>query len=630
MKLGRDLIDLPTPVQPVTVHTPTRNIVVRARPLSIAEVQQLLLLARKSGWLGSHELTDFLVDHGLSRDPTARRFIRQDAFLTCNAAREVWILTLQNTAAYTLNLAMTLGVRPPLEVRRYSYSELATPGTMLLLSEDLERLDTERFMHSLLDSIIVSGRVGDQRLTKQQTMQKFAEHLEIGVIQLLASASDETDPLSKLPETIFRSLSERFCAYLSLMRMPDWNQYANILFVFNSLANVLSFHSNQLGGLDTSLWDAKLVTGTPGIFALIKPQRVPPHRILSAVATDLIRGSNEKLNDPLRTTLHQFLDRAREEMTADLATESRPSEKAVVTTLLNRFARLISTQKDLGNTLCTLYWPEFCAYFDDERGRLADTFTSDFHTFNLPDCYLLVEGPSDELCFSHFVKLSANGDARVRVLDCGSSQRVVRRYRDLLDQSFIGGIVTIVDADATSEHAELQRLLRGKCTVSHFICEPGTLEDLFPASMHVAALNLQFPDGSPIETSELSKHPPILKSLSKVLWQRKRAQFDKVAHARALIALIQTRNRIPRRAAEIVRKACRIAHACAATQPRPLTYLSVDAESRRFGRQVAELLSRSPTAAQQAAPRGRVGVRRVDGGPNKRVEPTPGKRRGSR
>ena len=57
------------------------------RPLSVDEIQQLMILAGKIGWYGNMKLIDFIVRAGLSHQESDIEIAKHDVYFECNIAR---------------------------------------------------------------------------------------------------------------------------------------------------------------------------------------------------------------------------------------------------------------------------------------------------------------------------------------------------------------------------------------------------------------------------------------------------------------------------------------------------------------------------------------------------------------
>lgn len=192
-----------------------------------------------------------------------------------------------------------------------------------------------------------------------------------------------------------------------------------------------------------------------------------------------------------------------------------------------------------------------------------------------PDAHVLVEGPSDEIYLTRCFDLIDSRDVFVKVEKQEGASSMERRVRDLKKDGVVS-IITIVDADAPKVHEDLKRLLAGAPHAQAWILPRGAIEDQFSPELHATALNTACPHGDAVLPSDLSADGDVVASLKRVVWEKKRVSYDKVAHAKAVAALLNTTEDIPAELRSIIDSA--VAHAARSRResPRTASYLSLD------------------------------------------------------
>ena len=165
----------------------------------------------------------------------------------------------------------------------------------------------------------------------------------------------------------------------------------------------------------------------------------------------------------------------------------------------------------------------------------------------------------------------------IEIQDCGGKQGVKRRFQDLIKkEAYIGSIVTILDSDGHKENEDLKRMSKGKKFVKHFVYTRGTVEDLFPPRLHVRIINRLYPSGDAVHHSDLRSPAPIERIIKKVIWDKKKASFDKRIYAEAITRELREKSGIPASAKEIVTSVWGLAKLRAQNMPRLYSHLTID------------------------------------------------------
>ncbi|MBI4842711.1 MAG: hypothetical protein HY809_00080 [Nitrospirae bacterium] len=556
---------------------------VRARSLSTDEIQKLLINARTSGWYGNMELMEYIVNCGLSHEQDIRSSIKEDIFRECRVAREIWTATLRSIRK-KLCLLLPLSKRFSRidAVRKYRFSDLATPGLLYYIKRDMNNINVHVYVQALLESSIPEIKIKGKLLTRRER-KAFINKEKKGILEwYLDFHNIEKNILSRIPMTLFPTEEERFYVAIQLASTLDWHQYYRIVFVYNLLLEELTYNSNQLGGLDTTLSDTNIITGMPAIFGHIVTPKSIPFEVCLALLEDGIRKDLSRFPKIEQKKIKTMVDQARNATVMIIRQKQEESKKEdIALELLNQFALLINKDKRLKFGSCFAYWQEYVAHQRKEIEKSAREFKEASQFLNIPDCYLLVEGISDKIVFSHFLKLYAEYGIAIRVEECGSKEGVDRRFRDLVKkESYVGSIVTVLDADAGKQYDNLKRINIGNLLVKHFIYPQGTLEDLFSVKRHIKVLNSLYPHGGSIGSLDLRGSKRIEKKINAVLWKKKSVHFDKKSYAEAMIGEFKSRRHIPAKAREIVNATVDLAKARLKKLPKLHSYLSVDRLSR--------------------------------------------------
>ncbi len=555
--------------QRVTVPSLGRRLSLAARPLTLSELQQLLMLARTTGFFANPDLIDFVVVHGLDPPPPSPF---SDYTTLANAAREIWCLTLTSLNKFTTGFP--LGTEGPVETpvtRRYEYSELATPQILYWIRPTLDQAKSQEHAASFLKHM-AGAPPGPYR-------QRILQHKRFS--QQLNACADliggETGALRRLPTSLFPTAAEKFHAYLLLMQTLDWVQYGLVVYSQLMALSRLVYRAHQLAGFATSLAEVPLAVGMPLPIVLLQPLRSVPAQVCVSLVLAEERGHLPALgvyHEPIRKLLRSV----RSEISQQRFGSDRDRWAEMAMRVHKNLHAVAADMHNIVPTLCYAFWPAFAGYMDKQYEDAGENTVA----ASFPHCYLLVEGPSDKICYERFVELWNEGGLHVRVIDCGGKQGVVQRFKTLVeDIRWKPGIVTVLDSDASAEHDELKRLSKGKMH-SHFKYTQGALEDLFSAAFHAGVLNGLYCDGETITGDEIRDGGKTAeKAIGNVLWHRKSRAFDKKIYASAVASAVKSQGDIPAGAAETVRIALQLARDAAVEVPKLAVSLSIDEAARK-------------------------------------------------
>jgi hypothetical protein len=530
------------------------------RPLSVDEIQQLMLLARKTGWYGNMKLIDFIVRAGLSHEESDIRIAKHDVYFEYNIARRIWILTLRSLRQRVrLLLPLSKTIKKIECISEYDFTDLTTPGLLFLIKEDMLRVDVKGYAKAILKHSIMNIKHEGRLMTKIEKDAFLDKNMKDILEWFIDIRKMEKRSFRRLPNSLFSTPEEKFYVIEKLAGTLDWIQFYKILFSYNTILTELIHNSNQLGGLDCGLRDAKLITGTPIIFNLIRPLKSIPFEVCIALMQATIRNNLNDFTPREKKRITESFDRAKKETENTCRQKKIEDKREKVLELTNRFAIGINKDKKLISKACFTYWEEFISYFNRETR----------------------EGPSDEIIFSHFLTLFQEYEVFIEIQDCDGKQGVKRRFQDLIaKEAYIGSIVTILDSDGYKEHEDLKRMSKGNEFVRHFIYTKGTVEDLFSTRLHVEIINRLYPSGDTVRYSDLRSSAPIERIIKKVIWDKKRTAFDKRIYAKAITRELRKKTSIPTHAKEIVASILDLAKLRAKKMPRLYSHLTIDRLSR--------------------------------------------------
>ncbi len=572
----------------------------RIRPLTIDELQELLILARDTGWYGNHELLSYVLEWGLSNDNADIEEAESNIFVTCNTARQIWILTLRNLAK-TVNALSKLvkDGHAPLNISSYKFTDLATPGLLWYITKDMRNVNVEGYAHALLNRMAVKLRFGDE-IVSEKEKEEFVEKHFNSLWPWFLSGNAIDDNIDRfLPSSVLQTTPEKVYAILQIARTLDWRQYFKVLFRYNTIIKKLTFYSNQLGGLDTCEPETVLLTGIPHFIQIVSPLKSLPVEVLSALVHDICVKDLNYLSQKNQNRLHGYFTEALNEtmqknsaiiddlhVVEDGALQKILEQEEVANVVMDAilcFNLKVSSHSKVISEICFAHWDEFSESVHRRVAALVKEARDNFAFLNIPDCYLLVEGVSDEICYSKFLQILNKTDAFVKIINCGSKSGVYSKYRDLIaNESYIGSIVIALDDDALDEERDIKRKLPDDIAVSCYRYEKGTLEDLFPTELHIKCINSLYPEGESVTCKDLEGESRIERAIKKILWRRNKAELDKKAYAGMLAEIIQSEKDIPKVAIEIIKESIQLAQLRMVQKPRTSSILSIDRRTKQM------------------------------------------------
>jgi len=561
---------------------------IEIRPLSFDEVHEVLLFARNSGWYGNNEILNFLVVTGSLNEGEKIDPNKIESFIRSMIAREVWIATLKSLSKHVNNLISLIKEIDgenfqlnKIKIKPYKFKDLSNPGLFWSIQKDINHMNVEEFTKGLVNFMIVKVDTGKEKLSgkvKEQYLEKRWEQISEWLLK--QNHIDDGFDIDLL-KNIFHSQSERFYAILSVSETIDWKQYFKIVFHLNKCTENLNLKSNKLGGLDIS--KPVLVTGVPGFYELLFHSNNVPLEIIVHLLNDLVTKKKLILSKHYARLIKKFYNEATLKVASNINQMEKKDKFEIAFDLMNCFASKINKNKKLINILCYIYWDNFKESIEKHIDKNYQKFIEDCSLTNIPDCYLLVEGICETIFFNQILRLYNNKKVYIKVINCKSKHGVYSKYRDVLhNEPYIGCIVTVLDSDAQKEHNMIKKLKQKSLYTEHFILEKGTFEDLFPLKLHVKILNNLFQNGIEINLSDFIKNNPVEKQLKRIVWEKKKSNFDKASYAKAISKEITSHQKIPHFARLIVDRAIELSMTKLKNKPKTYSLYSIDELAKKI------------------------------------------------
>jgi hypothetical protein len=567
------------------------EVTLQARGLTYDEIQGLLLLARQTGWLGNPRLNSFVVDKGLSSNSDQIDLVSRDHFLTCNASREIWILTLQELAAQTNALLRLAGInhQGP-RTRRYRYIDLVTPGLLYLVLNEMDSLDVEGFSRSFVRNFFIIAVERGGKLLSRSARRKFADRNFNSLVPFILNVIGlDKDLIRLLPKEVITTPAQKFFVALKLADTLDWAQFQEVVHIYNSALRELVFRSNQLGGIDTTRDQTQLITGVPLLPDLVRPATTMPDDVGARLLHDAVKGNLQhfppKLRQEIQTSLKEAYAKLAEAPVRHVLSQDKKMQ--TVLSLWQYFDQAIGRNPKLVAKSCFAYMEDYINYVDKTLESTIQRIQREEQFLSVPDCKVLVEGPSDEVCYRKFVDILNEQGLMIEVEACDGKEDLAKRAIEMRKrESYIGGLVAILDSDATKQAADLQRVLGNDRHAAVLIYKNGVIENQFSLKLHCKVANRLFPEGDNLVASDLNDSRPMDKVLQDALWIKKKAKLNKRLYAEELVKNIRSSRGIPKEARDFTKTVLEIAERRRQELPRMASHISIDRLSRASSNKV--------------------------------------------
>lgn len=587
-----------TPKRFTSVHFRqlTGPLSLEVRPLSYEELGEIAVLARETGWYGNSDLLSAVLKYGVDGDEQIIAIVEGDIFMMANVAREIWLITLKAFRQDILKLvSLVESSRSVPRVRRYLYSDLATPALLAFVWQDMQEIeDLGSIVDFFLESHIADIRFGDEPVGPEGREAFLKKHEERVVPWVLELLGFDKNVMNRRPLSLFTELPERLFVVMKLVTTLDWMQFGRLLRSYNEVLDELVYLSRRLGGSDISRERSKLMTGMVNYLNLIAPPESVPQNVLLAVADDIAGRKRGKAGKaPLSAhdlrLVSGFMSQARQSHHSTISeVRSQDDMGHAMILVLNDLGKMIDRDKRLVARLCHVYRGAYLVHLKEIQKRALRRFKLEAQNSILPQGFLLVEGPSDKIYFEGCLR-SLMRDVALRVEDCGGKSGVVTRFREMTRRHYLGSIFAVLDGDAEQELKDLDRIGKNLRYAGVVKFDHGEIEDQIPVAVHVEALNSAFPEGMEIRSEDIKPGGSMARSLARELWNKRGVQLDKVAHAKAVVEIFERDDIVyPSTLTEILEKALAVTDRRAREVPSIESVVSFD----RINRRMAQLLER--------------------------------------
>jgi hypothetical protein len=200
------------------------------------------------------------------------------------------------------------------------------------------------------------------------------------------------------------------------------------------------------------------------------------------------------------------------------------------------------------------YFADFGEVYKKNISEKMYSFIPNINKLDNPVCIILIEGESEEWAIPilAFRKMFILAKSNIQVYNSKSKEKLAADFFSFRANYPNRKIICLLDSDAKKERVDLERVINNhKDKYRLVFIENGTFEDIFDLDISIEILNELYPDGDPITNSDFITGKDFLTNIKRVMFQKKKAQFDKVLFAKT-IALRMDIDKLPNEIAEIL------------------------------------------------------------------------------
>ncbi|WP_293299909.1 hypothetical protein [Pedobacter sp. UBA4863] len=199
--------------------------------------------------------------------------------------------------------------------------------------------------------------------------------------------------------------------------------------------------------------------------------------------------------------------------------------------------RYLLENLELSKRIGLTYFSEFKQNYKEDFTTKVFSFLPNLNKVNNPDCLILVEGESEEssIPILAFRKRFILKESAIQVYNSKSKEKLATDFQNFSSRNPKLKIICLLDSDAKKERKDIERMIRSnKDKYSIIFIEQGTFEDLFDLNTSIEILNEMYPKGETIVATDFDGSKDFLSNVKKFLFQKKKAQFDKVLFAKKI------------------------------------------------------------------------------------------------
>ncbi len=216
--------------------------------------------------------------------------------------------------------------------------------------------------------------------------------------------------------------------------------------------------------------------------------------------------------------------------------------------------KMILEDTQLSTKIGLLYYEDFVENYKKTLSDGIANFFPNLNTVSNPDCLILVEGESEEIAIPilAFRERFILSERKIQVYNSKSKQKLKEDFFNLKEKYPERKIICLLDSDATKERDDIQRVVDGNKNMYRLVfISNGTLEDIFDLQTSIEIINELYSEGETITIDDIDTKKDFLSNMKKLLYHKKKAQFDKVLFAKTISLKLDIK-KIPKEIKEIL------------------------------------------------------------------------------
>ena len=216
--------------------------------------------------------------------------------------------------------------------------------------------------------------------------------------------------------------------------------------------------------------------------------------------------------------------------------------------------KMILEDTQLSTKIGLLYYEDFVENYKKTLSDGIANFFPNLNTVSNPDCLILVEGESEEIAIPILAvrERFILSERKIQVYNSKSKQKLKEDFFNLKEKYPERKIICLLDSDATKERDDIQRVVDGNKNMYRLVfISNGTLEDIFDLQTSIEIINELYSEGETITIDDIDTKKDFLSNMKKLLYHKKKAQFDKVLFAKTISLKLDIK-KIPKEIKEIL------------------------------------------------------------------------------
>ncbi len=200
--------------------------------------------------------------------------------------------------------------------------------------------------------------------------------------------------------------------------------------------------------------------------------------------------------------------------------------------------KIISDYREINKKIAFQHFDKIKDHFFKNMHNQMTKFIEKINEVDNPKTLILVEGASEEICIpllTYRFKKQLLKDKSIKVHNSNSKEKLFEDFLKFVKQYPNLSIVILLDSDADKEFDDINRIIKGRKNLYElFKIDKGTFEDIFNIEESIKVLNSIYPELEEIVYLDFDTEKCFLDNVKRILWNKKKAKFDKVEFAKKI------------------------------------------------------------------------------------------------